>query len=144
VRIFLSTATLIIVPDVALIEHWVGQIGLHVNSSSSGGGGGGGGGGNGDFNFSGNNNGNNNGDDNGDDNNTNTGDYRAPPPPLRVLAVGGMSEQEAAHLTAVHGGGALHWSETRGPGRKPGASSYTLTRLSLSLTLVRDVHINSA
>ena len=26
-------------------------------------------------------------------------------------------------------------SQTRGPGRKPGASSYTLTRLSLSLSL---------
>ena len=37
VRVFLSSATLVIVPDAALIEHWIGQIARHVRASSPGG-----------------------------------------------------------------------------------------------------------
>ena len=33
VRVFLSSATLVIVPDAALIEHWIGQIARHVRAS---------------------------------------------------------------------------------------------------------------
>jgi hypothetical protein len=101
IRIFLSTATLIIVPGAALIEHWVGQIGMHVNrdttSNSHADG-------NGAYDGTGwsRNKGNH---VDGDSSRRTSGLFgsRAPSdgrshPPLRVLAVGGMSEKEAAAL----------------------------------------------
>jgi len=55
--------------------------------------------------------------------------------PTLWVANGGLLAIRRA-LTKV--GGVADAHQPRGPGRKPGASSYTLTRLSLSLSLVAD------